>query len=48
MKKFLLILSILFPLYIFVEGDDWAHYGKDAGGGHYSKANEITAENVTY
>ena len=48
MKKFLLILSILFPLSIFAEGDDWSHYGKDSGGGHYSKATEITPENVKY
>ena len=43
--------TVLF-LFIFVsitlngQNDDWTSYGKDSGGGHYSKANEITPENV--
>ena len=28
--------------------DDWRNYGKEAGGGHYSRANQITPENVAY
>jgi len=30
----------------FSQNDDWASYGKDPGGGHYSRAVEITPENV--
>ena len=43
--------TVLF-LFIFVsitlngQNDDWTSYGKHSGGGHYSKANEITPENV--
>ena len=48
MKKFLLVLFVILPLSILAEGDDWSHYGKDSGGGHYSKATEITPENVKY
>ena len=44
-------LSFLF-LFIFIsissngQNDDWSSYGKDSGGGHFSKATEITLENV--
>ena len=30
----------------FSQNDDWTSYGKDPGGGHYSRAVEITPENV--
>jgi len=32
--------------FAFSQNDDWASYGKDPGGGHYSRAVEITPENV--
>ena len=44
-------LSFLF-LFVFIsissngQNDDWSSYGKDSGGGHFSKATEITRENV--
>ena len=44
-------LSFLF-LFVFTslslngQNDDWSSYGKDPGGGHFSRANEITPENV--
>ena len=44
-------LSYLF-LFVFIsissigQNDDWSSYGKDSGGGHFSKATEITPENV--
>ena len=45
--------KILFALLIIVNSsslsaqqDDWISYGKDPGGGHFSKAIEITPENV--
>ena len=44
-------LSFLF-LFVFIstssnsQNDDWPSYGKDSGGGHFSKATEITRENV--
>ena len=28
--------------HVSAETDDWTSYGKDSGGGHFSKANEIT------
>ena len=45
--KFLLIVFFIFyGEIIFAENDDWTSYGKDSGGGHYSKASEITPDNV--
>ena len=44
-------LSFLF-LFVFIsissnrQKDDWTSYGKDSGAGHYSKATEITRENI--
>ena len=44
-------ISFLF-LFLFLafdlnaQNDDWASYGKDPGGGHFSKATEITPDNV--
>ncbi len=47
MHKFLLIFCIfLFSSSSFAQNDDWTAYGKDSGGGHYSKATEITIDNV--
>ena len=43
---FLFISIILFSFQIEAQVDDWAAYGKSSGGGHYSKASEITPENV--
>ena len=44
-----LLIILFFILYTsqgYSEVDDWSSYGKDSGGGHYSKATEITPENV--
>ena len=44
-------IAFLF-LFIFLvfdsnaQDDDWTSYGKDSGGGHFSKAIEITPDNV--
>ena len=44
-------LSFLF-LFVFIsissngQNDDWPSYGKGSGGGHFSKATEITPDNV--
>ncbi|MEC7735658.1 MAG: pyrroloquinoline quinone-dependent dehydrogenase [Pseudomonadota bacterium] len=47
MYKFFLFFSfILFSSSSFAQNDDWSAYGKDSGGGHYSKATEITIDNV--
>ena len=47
MKNFIFIFAvILFSFQVNAEVDDWTAYGKDSGGGHYSKASEITPENV--
>ena len=47
MRSFLFILSVvLFSTNSYSQVDDWPTYGKDSGGGHYSKATEITPENV--
>ena len=40
------LLLILFSSQSHSEVDDWSSYGKDSGGGHYSRATEITPENV--
>ena len=45
-KYFLLAFFLFYCESIFAENDDWRSYGKDSGGGHYSKASEITPENV--
>ena len=46
LKIFLHIMIFFLSTYVFAETDDWTSYGKDSGGGHFSKANEITPENV--
>ena len=47
MRNLLIFLLVfLFSSYGYSEVDDWSSYGKDSGGGHYSKAIEITPENV--
>ena len=40
------LLLILFSSQSHSEVDDWSSYGKDSGGGHYSRATEINPENV--
>ena len=45
--RFLIFLVFIFyinPSYSAT--DDWTSYGKGSGGGHFSKADEITPENV--
>ena len=45
--RFLIFLVFIFyinPSYSAT--DDWTSYGKDSGGGHFSRADEITPENV--
>ena len=39
-------MVFLFSSYGYSEVDDWSSYGKDSGGGHYSKAIEITPETL--
>jgi len=47
MKNLIFIFAaIIFSFKVNAEVDDWTAYGKDSGGGHYSKASEITPENV--
>jgi len=47
MKNLIFIFAaIIFSFQVNAEVDDWTAYGKDSGGGHYSKASEITPENV--
>ena len=47
MKNLIFIFAaIIFSFQVNAEVDDWTSYGKDSGGGHYSKASEITPENV--
>ena len=46
LKTFLHIMIFFLSTHVFAETDDWTSYGKDSGGGHFSKANEITPENV--
>ena len=45
-KHLLIVFLIFYGENILAENDDWASYGKDSGGGHYSKASEITPDNV--
>ena len=47
-KPFLLIsiLNLFFFNLLSSDFDDWQFYGKGPGGGHYSKAEDITPENV--
>ena len=45
-KYFIMAILIFYGESVFAENDDWASYGKDSGGGHYSKASEITPDNV--
>ena len=40
------MILILISSYSYAQTDDWVSYGKDSGGGHFSKAIEITPENV--
>ena len=47
MKRYLLfLLTLFFVSDLFSQNDDWISYGKDKGGGHFSKAIEITPNNV--
>ena len=47
MKNLIFIFAaIIFSFQVYAEVDDWTAYGKDSGGGHYSKASAITPENV--
>jgi quinoprotein glucose dehydrogenase len=46
MKSFILIFSAFISVSSFAQEDDWTSYGKDTGGGHYSKASEINPNNV--
>ena len=46
LKNSLLIIILSLSVNVYAETDDWTSYGKDSGGGHFSKANEITPENV--
>jgi len=47
MKRFFISLFFIFIASdLFSQNDDWPSYGKDKGGGHFSKAIEITPENV--
>ena len=45
-KYLLVVFFVFYGESIFAENDDWRSYGKDSGGGHYSRASEITPENV--
>lgn len=43
------LIFFVFIFYInpsYSATDDWTSYGKGSGGGHFSKADEITPENV--
>ena len=46
LKNSLLIIILSLSVNVYAETDDWTSYGKDSGGGHYSKARDITPENV--
>ena len=46
LKIFLHIIIFFLSTHVFAETDDWTSYGKNSGGGHFSKASEITPENV--
>ena len=46
LKNSLLIIMLFLSVHVYAETDDWTSYGKDSGGGHYSKAKDITPENV--
>ena len=46
MRFLLLLLTIFFINPVFSATDDWTAYGKGSGGGHFSKADEITPKNV--
>ena len=47
MKRLFLVLFVsFFAENIIAQEDDWTTYGKDPGGGHYSKASEINIDNV--
>ena len=47
MKYFsFLVLFIFLSFNSIAQNDDWSSYGKDPGGGHFSKATEITPGNV--
>ena len=41
-----LLLFIFLSFNSIAQNDDWSSYGKDPGGGHFSKATEITPGNV--
>ena len=46
MRFLLLLLTIFYISPVFSATDDWTAYGKGSGGGHFSKADEITPKNV--
>ena len=46
LKNSLFIIIFSLSVHVYAETDDWTSYGKDSGGGHYSKAKDITPENV--
>jgi quinoprotein glucose dehydrogenase len=46
MRFLFLFFAFLYVNPVFSATDNWPTYGKDSGGGHYSKATEITPENV--
>ena len=40
LKNSLLIIILSLSVNVYAETDDWTSYGKDSGGGHYSKARD--------
>ena len=45
MKRLFLVLFVsFFAENVIAQEDDWTTYGKDSGGGHYSKASEINID----
>ena len=46
MRIVVIALSLFLSVQSLAQDDDWSSYGKDSGGGHYSKASEINPKNV--
>ena len=46
MRIAVIALSLFLSVQSLAQEDDWSSYGKDSGGGHYSKASEINPKNV--
>ena len=46
MRSLIFLVTFLYLNPVYSAIDDWTSYGKDSGGGHFSKADEITPENV--